>query len=198
MLEQELKRLAGANFPCVLADPGTKFATRSAKGVTARSAESKYRTLTDAEIAALPVQAVAFRNAFLFYWDTSPRVAAGRHIPIMRAWGFEPTAIAFVWVKTRKAEDAALFLCGDSFHFGAGYTTRKNTEICILGRRGKPTRLAADVRELLIAPRREHSRKPDEQYERIERFCAGPYVELFARNERPGWVSLGDQVGKFV
>jgi len=184
-------------FATIAADPGTKFDVRSAKGITSRAAESKYTTLKDAEIAALPVGDYAARDAFLFYWDTTPRVAVGRHIPIMQAWGFTPCAIAFVWAKTLKHEE--LFLYGDSsFHFGAGYTTRKNTEICVLGRRGKPARRARDVRELIISPRREHSRKPDEFYARVERFCDGPRLELFGRQQRAGWIVRGDQSEKFA
>ena len=83
------------------------------------------------------------------------------------------------------------------FH-GGWLPTRKNVEISWLGRRGKPKRLSTSLRELIIAPRREHSRKPDEQYQRIEQFCAGPYVELFARTRRAGWHQWGDELGCFV
>ncbi len=76
-------------------------------------------------------------------------------------------------------------------------TTRANIELCWLGRRGNPIRLDKGVRELIVAPRREHSRKPDEVFERIERYCAGPYLDLFARQRRPGWTVWGDQVDKF-
>jgi N6-adenosine-specific RNA methylase IME4 len=78
-----------------------------------------------------------------------------------------------------------------------GMTTRKGAEICLLGKRGNPRIRAHDVRELIVAPRREHSQKPDEQYERIERLVDGPYAELFARQRRPGWISLGDEIDKF-
>ena len=80
---------------------------------------------------------------------------------------------------------------------GNGYGTRHNAEICWLGRRGKPQRKSKGVRELIVAPIREHSRKPDEVYQRIETLCAGPYVELFARQQWPGWICVGDQVEKF-
>jgi N6-adenosine-specific RNA methylase IME4 len=79
-----------------------------------------------------------------------------------------------------------------------GYWTRANSEVCLLATRGKPKRLNADVRQGIIEPRREHSRKPDCVYERIERLVAGPYVELFARTTRKGWSSWGNQVGKFA
>ena len=81
---------------------------------------------------------------------------------------------------------------------GGGLTTRKNTETCYLGRRGKPARLAKDVREIILAPVREHSRKPDEVYDRIRYYCAGPYLELFAREVRDGWDSWGDEIGIHV
>jgi N6-adenosine-specific RNA methylase IME4 len=80
---------------------------------------------------------------------------------------------------------------------GTGFSTRHNTEICWLGRRGQPKRKSAGVRELVVSPVRGHSRKPDEVYKRIEALCDGPYVELFARQRWPGWVSWGDQVDMF-
>jgi len=78
-----------------------------------------------------------------------------------------------------------------------GYWTRANSEPCLLATRGKPKRLSAAVRQGIIEPRREHSRKPDCVHERIERLVAGPYLELFARATRPGWTCWGNEVGKF-
>jgi N6-adenosine-specific RNA methylase IME4 len=80
---------------------------------------------------------------------------------------------------------------------GLGYWTRSNSEVCLLATRGKPKRINADVRQGIIAPRREHSRKPDCVHERIERLVAGPYLELFARQRRPGWDCWGNEVDKF-
>ena len=78
-----------------------------------------------------------------------------------------------------------------------GFWTRANPELCLLATRGKPQRRATDVAKLLIEARREHSRKPDETYERIERLVDGPYLELFARASQPGWDRLGNQAGLF-
>jgi N6-adenosine-specific RNA methylase IME4 len=78
-----------------------------------------------------------------------------------------------------------------------GYYTRQQTELCLLATRGKPAVRDRGVRQLIIAPRREHSRKPDEQYERIERLVDGPYLEMFARQKWPGWDSWGNEVEKF-
>jgi hypothetical protein len=77
---------------------------------------------------------------------------------------------------------------------GQGYWTRANPETCWLATRGKPQRLHTDVRQLIVAPIREHSRKPDEIHDRIERLVAGPYLELYARRERPGWLTWGDEL----
>jgi N6-adenosine-specific RNA methylase IME4 len=75
-----------------------------------------------------------------------------------------------------------------------GYWTRANPEACWLATRGAPKRLHADVRQLIVAPIMEHSRKPDEAYERIERLVEGPYLELYARRPRPGWTSWGNEL----
>lgn len=186
-------------FGAITADPGTRFEAYSAKGETSRSPQKKYTTQSDDVIAAMPVGDYAARDCFLFYWDTTARVAVGRHIPIMKAWGFKPTAFAFTWFKLNLREPATpFFLPRHSMNFGPGLTTRKNTEVCILGRRGSPKRLCASVREEIFAPRREHSRKPEEFYDRVRQYCAGPYLELFSRTDRPGWTTRGDQAGKFA
>jgi N6-adenosine-specific RNA methylase IME4 len=186
------------HFGVIATDCGTKFETYSPKGETSRSPQKKYTTLTDAELMQLPVGDYAGKDCFLFYWDTTARVAAGRHIPIITAWGFKPTAVAFTWFKLRKCEPAVpFFMPRQSMHFGAGLTTRKNTELCILARRGKPKRLSFGIREEIFAPVREHSRKPDEFFERAERYAAGPYLELFSRSDREGWITAGDEKGKF-
>ena len=93
------------------------------------------------------------------------------------------------WVKQNKASEG--------FFTGLGYWTRANPEQCLLATRGKPGRLAKDVRRLVVAPRREHSRKPDQIRELIERLVQGPYLELFARETKPGWDCWGNQVGIF-
>lgn len=90
-----------------------------------------------------------------------------------------------------------MFLQPCHFHVGMGYTSRKNSELLLLGRRGNPKRLSKAVRELMIAARREHSRKPDETFTRIEAYCDGPRLEMFARESRPGWIGWGFEAKKF-
>ena len=173
------------HFGVVLADPPWRFVTRSPKG-EGRSACQHYDTMTFDEIAALPVNIVTADDCWLALWVADPHIPLG--LKLMEAWGFTFSGKAFTWVKQNPS--------GSGWHLGLGFTTRKNTESCWLGRRGKPKRLSKGVRELIIAPRREHSRKPDEIYERVERLASGPFLEL-ARQRRSGWASWGDQVDLF-
>jgi N6-adenosine-specific RNA methylase IME4 len=180
-------RLQGLHAGAVLADPPWSFVVRSPKG-EGRSASQHYPVMSLEVITALPVTEWAAPDAWLFLWTTTPMLPQA--LQVMSAWGFAYSGSAFCWVKQNKS--------GCGFHMGMGFTTRKNVELCLLGRRGRPPIRAHDVRELIVAPRREHSRKPDEQYERIERLCDGPYLELFARQQWPGWVAVGDEPGRFA
>lgn len=181
-------------FNCILADPPWKWKTRSAKGLDGRPQHYERMTLTD--IKNMPVEQCADKDCFLFLWTTGPHLEQA--FEVIKAWGFKYSAIVFTWVKLKnKMSDAIWVSPENDFHMGMGYTTRKNTEICLLGRRGSPKRLDKSVRELLISGVREHSRKPEEAYRRIERFCGGDRLELFARNQREGWTSFGNEVGKF-
>jgi N6-adenosine-specific RNA methylase IME4 len=195
-----LRSLPAIRAGAILADPAYRFKTWSAKG-QGRSPSRHYLDMTPEEIMALPVHECAAADCWLFLWLPNPHVDLV--VPIMAAWGFEFSGLGFCWVKTTKraavtpTSVTAAKGAKSPFHFGMGKTTRANSEVAWLGRRGKPRRLDAGVPELIIAPVREHSRKPDEQYERIKRFCAGPYLELFARQRWPGWTSWGNQVDLF-
>lgn len=192
--------LPSRHFGCVLADPPWFFRTRT-EFVSDRDPRHHYKggVMSIKQICALPVGDVCTPDAHLFLWVTGPILE--KAFEVIRAWGFRYSGVAFTWIKLKKSHDQhqlrVLPTADGDFHVGLGFTTRKNAEFCLLARRGSAKRLAKDVRELIIAPRREHSRKPDEQYDRIERYTAGPYVELFGRSRRPGWVTVGDQVGIF-
>jgi N6-adenosine-specific RNA methylase IME4 len=170
----------------ILADPPLAFATWSSKG-EGRSPQHHYTCLSFDRLAAIPIGSVAARNCFLFLWI--PLRSAFLVRPLMQAWGFTFSGAGFGWVKQNRS--------GVGYFMGGGYITRHNIEVCWLGRRGSPRRKSAGVRELIVAPVREHSRKPDEVYQRIEALCDGPYLELFARQRWPGWICVGDEVGKF-
>jgi N6-adenosine-specific RNA methylase IME4 len=151
-------------FRCLVCDPPWLFKSNSV-AKPGRNALRHYNCMSLAEIEAMPVAEIAADDAALFLWVPGPFLATGAHVRIMKAWGFKPTASGFVWVKTNR--DGSLFC-------GTGFTTRKNAEFCILGKRGRSVRRAADVREVIMSPRREHSRKPPEFYDRVLRYSAGP------------------------
>lgn len=174
-------------FPVILADPPWTFKTFSNKG-KGRSAEKHYGCMTIADIAALPVGDLAAKDCVLLCWVTGPMLSQA--LDIIEGWGFKYKTLGFSWMKTNR-RSPGLFS-------GMGYWTRSNAELCILATCGKPKRIGKGVAQAILSPRREHSRKPDEQYDRIEKLLAGPYIELFARATRPGWNSWGNQVTKFT
>ena len=173
-------------YGVIYADPPWSFRTWSAKG-TGRSAISHYDCLNFEALAALPIAELPSADCVLFLWVPDPFLDRG--FELIRAWGFEYKTVAFCWVKQN--------IRSKGFFAGLGYWTRANHELCLLATRGKPKRRCRDVRRLVIAPRRQHSRKPNEVIERIERLVDGPYVELFARESRPGWDCWGNQTGLF-
>ncbi len=176
-------------YRLVYADPPWPFGTYSHKG-KGRSPEAWYDTMSVEEIAALPVGSWAARDAVLLLWTTDPLLP--RALEVIRAWGFTYKTVGFYWAKLRKRADPRRFSPED-FVAGLGFWTRANPELCLLATRGRPKRRSTAVRRLIVAPRREHSRKPDEAYERIEALVEGPYLELFARAVRPGWDSWGTE-----
>lgn len=188
----ELPTTAGG-FRCILADPPWTFVLRSQKG-DGRSASQHYDTMSLDDICSMPVGDVAHKDAHLFLWVTTPNLAQG--LRVMESWGFAFSSVAFVWIKLNKRAPTLMFNSKDVF-CGMGHTTRQNAELVLLGRRGKPKRNSKAVRQVILTPRREHSRKPAECQERIEAFCDGPRLELFARTQRPGWTSWGNQTNRF-
>ena len=175
-------------FSVVLADPPWLHRSNSL-AAPGRNPRRHYSCLTVEQLCTLPLEGRLTRDAILFLCTPGPQLALGRHIPLMKAWGFEPSGIGFVWVKLNLRADPQNFTLAD-LHMGPGHTTRKNCEFVLIGKRGKSLRKSCS----------EHSRKPEELYQRIEAYVAGeygPYLELFARQRRPGWIAWGDEVDKF-
>jgi N6-adenosine-specific RNA methylase IME4 len=159
-----------------------------------RDTELHYPTMSLNQIKALPVSDLAARDCWLFFWTSAPFLEQA--LEIIRAWGFTYSSTGFTWLKLRRRFNG-LFIMECDLHVGLGKTTRKGTEACLLARKGHPHRLAKNVNEVILAPVREHSRKPDEAYARVQRYCAGPYLDLFARETRDGWDAWGDERTKF-
>lgn len=189
-------------FDLIAADPPWKFHRWSEDTGDGRAPEMHYQTETLDWICAQPVERVAARDCHLMLWVTGPMLAAGLHVPVIRAWGFAPSSVAFVWLKiNKKSIQGRLFALPrkEDFFMGLGKTTRQNAEYVILGRRGNPQRHANNVHQLIIEPRREHSRKPEAFYTEAERYAGidARRLELFAREQRPGWTTVGNEASKF-
>jgi N6-adenosine-specific RNA methylase IME4 len=189
------------HFGAVLCDPPWLFRSlwggrpvKTEAGYASRAVEQHYDTLTHEEIAQLPVGELAADDSVLFMWICWPILPQA--MKVIEAWGFTYKTCAFAWIKAHAAQIEMFRDDIDPF-CGLGYWTRSNSEVCLLATRGKPKRWNADVLQGIIEPRRQHSRKPDCVYDRIERLVPGPYLELFARSTRPNWTSWGNQVGKF-
>ena len=179
------------HYATLLTDNPWLFKTWSPKGL-GRSGEAHYQTLSYTELAALPVGELAADDAVLFMWILQTQIPEA--VRLFEAWGFKLKSVAFAWFK---GDGQQLFPDDPPMQMGLGKWTRAEFEQCWLGTRGNPKRLNADVRQVLVEKRREHSRKPDGIHQRIERLVAGPYLELFARQSRPGWTTWGNERTKF-
>lgn len=194
MIPPLLETPQAGGYRVIYADPPWRYRTYT-EAPNRRSAKHHYPTMSLEEIKALPVRQVAARDCHLFLWTTWPHLPQA--LEVMAAWGFKYSSNAFTWAKVRRAAADVLFMTREDFPMLLGRTTRKNTELCLLGRRGSPRRLAGDIPELVISPLREHSRKPDEIRDLIRRYAEGPYLEMFSRRSAPGWDAWGLEVGKF-
>ena len=187
-------KLPSGEFNVICADPPWTFQTWSAEG-KGRSPEQHYDCMSLADVRALPVQDIAAEDCALFLWVTDPLLPEA--FKLIDAWGFTYKTVAFYWAKLNKSAPRLLFAVPD-FHTGMGYWTRANPELCLLATKGKPQRVSMSVRRLVIEPRREHSRKPDEVADRIVHLMGDvPRIELFGRQSRRGWTTWGNEADKF-
>lgn len=183
--------IADKKYRVIYADPPWHFKNFSVKG-EGRNAVSHYNCLSIEDLKRLPISDLAAPDSVLFMWATDPLLPQA--IDLIEHWGFKFKTVGFYWAKVNKKADMEA-LSQKDFFTGLGYWTRANVEQCLLATRGKPSRISKSVRRLIVEKRREHSRKPDAAYERIENLMEGPYLELFARSTRPGWDAWGDQAG---
>lgn len=202
----EIRPAGGAKV--ILNDPPWLFEHWSAKG-QGKAPQKHYDCLTIEEICQLPISALAADDSAMFVWFTWPMMMEWPRV--VKSWGFEYAGLAWEWIKYNPATK--------KYAFGGGYGTRKNLEPCLLLTRGNPQLRQPIVSDMLgeavipqgvrsvrdfieampmdaiRAPRRFHSQKPDEQYDRIETMFDGPYVELFSRSNRKNWTAFGNQLG---
>jgi N6-adenosine-specific RNA methylase IME4 len=175
-------------FATVLADPPWRFQNRTGKMAPEHRRLSRYKTMTLDEIKTLPVPLLVAPVSHAYLWVPNALLSEG--LAVLEAWGFTYKS-NIVWHKVRKD--------GGSDGRGVGFYFRNVTELLLFGTRGKGARTLSPGRRqvnYLASRKREHSRKPDEQYEIIEACSPGPYLELFARGVRSGWTTWGHQANE--
>jgi N6-adenosine-specific RNA methylase IME4 len=178
-------------YDVILADPPWHFRNYSGtdpKEVNnrTRGSQAHYPTMTTDELCTLPVADMAADNAVLFLWSCWPILPDS--LRVIEAWGFEYKTLAWVWLKSNPS--------GFGFFLGMGYYTRSNTEFCLIATRGNPPKPKnRGIMSLIYAPVMEHSRKPDDQYRKIEAlYPEMNYLELFAGRPWPGWSTVGNAI----
>jgi N6-adenosine-specific RNA methylase IME4 len=172
-----------SKFGTILADPPWRFLNRTGKIAPEHKRLTRYETMSTDEICALPVETIASDRAHLYLWVPNALMPEG--LRVLEAWGFTYKT-NLVWHKVRKD--------GGSDGRGVGFYFRNVTELLLFGVRGKNIRTLEQGRtqvNLLASRKREHSRKPQEQYKIIESCSWGPYLELFGRGQQEGWVTWG-------
>jgi N6-adenosine-specific RNA methylase IME4 len=180
----ELLQLGRAHFGTVLADPPWRFTNRTGKMAPEHRRLARYRTMELDEIKQLPVAQISKAQSHLYLWVPNALILEG--LEVMRSWGFTYKT-NIVWHKIRKD--------GGPDGRGVGFYFRGVTELILFGTRGSlRTREAGRTQtNIIISRKREHSRKPDEQYRLIERCSSGPFLEMFARHRRDGWTQWGNE-----
>jgi N6-adenosine-specific RNA methylase IME4 len=175
----------GKRFKTIMADPPWRFQNSTGKVAPEHKRLNRYGTMTLDEIKALPVRSVAADTSHLYLWVPNALLPDG--LAVMQAWGFQYKSNV-VWHKIRKD--------GGSDGRGVGFYFRNVTELILFGVRGKNARTLDPGRSqvnMIQTRKREHSRKPDEQYDVIEACSPGPFLELFGRGVRKGWATWGNQ-----
>ena len=183
-------------YNIIYADPPWSYRTWTAKGGH-KSASAHYKTMDIEDIKSLPIQDICEKDCVLFIWVTFPNLIEG--IDTLSSWGFTYKTCGFVWVKTNKNYNInqTSFLPQDSFNtfYGLGYWTRANSELCLIGTKGKIRRQSNSVHQIIYDPIREHSRKPDCTRDKIVELMGDiPRIELFASQKHEGWDAWGNEV----
>ena len=179
-------------YKIIYADPPWRFKNWSMNELVTRgekwarkNGRSPYNVMDNEDIYKLKVNEIADKDCILFMWATYPKLQEA--LETIKAWGFEYKTVAFTWVKQNKVSDG--------FHFGLGYWTRGNPEICLLATKGHPHRINKCVANLTISHLQEHSKKPDIIRDKIIQLVGDlPRIELFARQKVEGWDSWGNEV----
>ncbi|MGZ8186592.1 MAG: MT-A70 family methyltransferase [Methylobacter sp.] len=185
-----LNTVGKKKFATVLADPPWQFQNRTGKMAPEHKRLQRYPTMSLQEIKDLPVEAIVADTAHLYLWVPNALLAEG--MQVMEHWGFTYKT-NLIWYKIRKD--------GGPDRRGVGFYFRNVTEIILFGVRGKKARTLQPGRSqenIISSRKREHSRKPDEQYDLIEACSSGPRIELFGRGPRKDWFVWGNQAEDYA
>ncbi len=184
-----VKKCQGLDCGAILADPPWQFQNRTGKMAPEHKRLKRYPTLPLEDIMAIPVIEAAADNAHLYLWVPNALLAEG--LQVMEAWGFQYKS-NIIWHKVRKD--------GEPDGRGVGFYFRNTTELLLFGIRGTLRTLSPGRTQVNIikSRKREHSRKPDEQYNLIEACSPGPFLELFARGSRKKWHTWGNEAEKYA
>jgi len=175
-------------YKIIYADPPWQYNNFQGMGSHYGDVSRHYDTMGIDELKKIPIKDIASDNCVLFMWATYPNLREA--LELMDSWGFEYKTVAFTWVKKNK---------NGGIYAGIGFYTNSNCEICLIGKKGKLERVKKDVKQVVLSPVREHSRKPDEVRIRIEKLYGKlPRIELFARERVEGWDCYGNQLSKTI
>jgi len=168
-------------YQIILADPPWSY--RNMGNIQA-TANAQYSTMKNEDICNLPVNELADNNCILFLWATFPKLQEA--LDVIKAWGFEYKTVGFNWIKKNKN--------GGNF-FGVGWYTKSNSEICLIGVKGKAPKVSNSVSQIIETVKGKHSEKPFIVRDKIVEFCGDiPRIELFARQKTEGWDVWGNEV----
>lgn len=188
--QELLKKADGKRFKTILADPPWQFKNRTGKMAPEHKRLNRYETMGLDDILLLPIATIADDTAHLYLWVPNALLIEG--LDVLAKWGFTYKS-NIIWHKIRKD--------GGPDGRGVGFYFRNTTELILFGTRGKNARTLQPGRSqvnIIRSMKREHSRKPDEQYQLVESCSAGPYLELFARGPREGWTTWGNQADEYT
>ena len=173
--------LPNKKYNIIYADPPWSYDDKTCSG----TAVNHYSVMSVEELKKMKINSISNDDCILFMWATYPKLREA--LEVINAWGFKYKTVGFNWVKTNKKNG--------KYFFGIGYYTKSNAEICLIATKGKPKPISNYVSSVIVSPRREHSRKPDEVRDKIVELMGNlPRIELFARQKVDGWDCWGNEV----
>lgn len=170
-------------YQIIYADPPWEYA--NPKDNDPKMGGATYPAMSIESIKSLPIGEIADDNCALVLWCTMPKLKEG--LGVIESWGFRYVTCLFTWVKLNPN--------GQGIYSGLGHWTNGNAELCLFGKRGRPSRMVKNVKQIQMWPRGRHSVKPPQIRDEIVRLFGDlPRIELFARQSVDGWDAMGNGI----